>query len=278
MSVAPVAATTPFTWAVAWNPAPTTAIGPPGSVARCRAARPVAAPVRSPLIRPPPMTARSPLPSAAESTIWNDAPLADTVYIFWPTTLRSIQPAGMTLYAPPVIGTRTRGRLTISPRARARNISSSASTTSGIVSSPPISASVRYRAILSSRRRQGARTGAGCTGRIRSKDRVSIRRERFRQFPGLVSEDDDDHRQPLPRLDDLALRRARPRPRFTRPDRAAAVRDGPKRRRSGHPHLCPDRLQPGQQRVRLRGGQPSSRPHRPLPRHRLFVVAGVPHA
>ncbi len=95
--MAPVAATSPLTWAVAWNPAPMTAIGPPGRAARCRAASPVTAPVRSPLIRPPPITASSPLPSALYSTIWNEAPFADAVYVLCPTTPRSIQPAGMRL-------------------------------------------------------------------------------------------------------------------------------------------------------------------------------------
>ena len=44
------------------------------------------------------------------------------------------------------------------------------------------------------------------------------------------------------------------------------------------PHLRPHRLQPGQQRVRRRGGDPPPGPDRPVPGRRLLVVAGVPHA
>lgn len=76
----PVAATMPWTCMIAWNPAPMTATGPPTAAPpRTRAARPVAPPVRSPLMRPPPMTASSPDPSAACRMIWNEAPLADAV-------------------------------------------------------------------------------------------------------------------------------------------------------------------------------------------------------
>ena len=76
----PVAATMPLTCIVAWNPAPMTATGPPTAAPpRTRAASPVTPPVRRPLMRPPPMTAMRPDPSAAWSTIWNEAPLADAV-------------------------------------------------------------------------------------------------------------------------------------------------------------------------------------------------------
>ena len=39
------------------------------------------------------MNASNPLPSAAYSVTWNEAPLADAVYVFWPTTPR-LDPAG----------------------------------------------------------------------------------------------------------------------------------------------------------------------------------------
>ena len=94
-------------------------------------------------MRPPPMTAMRPDPSAAWSTIWKEAPFADAVYTFCPTTPFASHPAGITLYVPAMMGTRMRGRFTISPRARAANSSSSTVSVSSMVRSSPIWASVR---------------------------------------------------------------------------------------------------------------------------------------
>jgi hypothetical protein len=93
------------------------------------------------------MTASKPEPSAAYSTIWNEAPFTEAVYDLWPTTPRATQPAGIRLYVPASMGTRIRGRLTTSPRDRAANISSRMASVSSIVMISLICASVRYRAM-----------------------------------------------------------------------------------------------------------------------------------
>jgi hypothetical protein len=131
------------TWPSACQPQPMTpSVVAPG-FARCFAATPLAAPVRSWPILSASMTAASFAFSVSKSTTTNGVPPGSAVYDLSPARPSSSSAADITANAPSSSRIRVRGLFWTAPRAMRSKEASIASSASAGASSFPISASVR---------------------------------------------------------------------------------------------------------------------------------------